>query len=58
MKTRVTIYGENNEPMSSLGNDPEGIVKDLWEMMLKTIMVLGEPDSTTVVEIEKAEVWE
>ena len=54
MKTRVTIYAENDSPLSILGDNPTDKVRMAWEVIINLIALHGED----IVKIETVEVWE
>ena len=54
MKTRVTIYAENDEPLEKLGDQPTEKVRMAWELIVNlTALQSGE-----VARVENVEVWE
>ena len=54
MKTRITIYAANDEPLEKLGDHPEEKVRAAWELMLDILAL----QSGETLRVEKAEVWE
>lgn len=56
MKTRITILAENDDPMSALGDNPEELVKEAWELFLNLHIRQSKKKDKAI--IEKVEVFE
>lgn len=54
MKTRIVLYGENNKPLSVLGDNPQTKVKKAWDL------VVGFLDANTsdTLRVESVDVWD
>lgn len=56
MKTRITILAENDEPVSALGDNPEELVKEAWELILNYL--IRQSKTRDKATIENVEVFE
>ena len=56
MKTRITIYAENDKPMELLGNNAEEKVRAAWEVLLNFATLTNEEEGK--YRVENVEVWD
>ena len=56
MKVRVTLMTENDAPVSSLGENPEEVIRNGWELLLGLMTV--ESDNGDSAYVEKVEILE
>ena len=56
MKTRITIYAENDKPMELLGNNAEEKVRAAWEVLLNFAVLSSEEEGK--YRVENVEVWD
>lgn len=54
MKTRVVLYGENDVPLSTLGENPQEKVKMVWDAVIAVLSL----NTTDVLKVESVEVWD
>ena len=54
MKTRIVLYGENDKPVSILGDNPQEKVKKAWD----TVIALLATTTDDILRVESVEVWD
>ena len=54
MKTRVVLYGENDKPVSILGDNPQEKVKKAWD----AVIALLATTTDDIIRVESVEVWD
>ena len=54
MKTRVCLYGENDVPLSTLGENPQEKAKMAWDAVIAVLSL----NTTDVIKVESVEVWD
>ena len=54
MKTRVVLYGENDVPLSTLGENPQEKAKKAWDAVIAVLSL----NTTDVMKVESVEVWD
>lgn len=54
MKTRIVLYGENNAPLSVLGDNPQEKAKKAWD----AVIALLATTTDDILRVESVEVWD
>lgn len=54
MKTRIVLYGENNKPVSILGDNPQEKAKKAWD----AVIALLATTTDDILRVERVEVWD
>ena len=54
MKTRVVLYGENDVPLSTLGENPQEKVKMAWDAVIAVLSL----NTTDGLKVESVEAWD
>lgn len=54
MKTRIVLYGENDKPISVLGNNPQEKVKKVWDAVIALLAIRTDD----IMRVESVEVWD
>lgn len=54
MKSRVVLYGENDVPLSTLGENPQEKAKTVWD----AVVALLSLNTNEVIRVESVEVWD
>ena len=54
MKTRVILYGENDKPISILGDNPQEKVKKVWDAVIALLAI----HTDDIMRVESVEVWD
>ena len=54
MKTRITIVAKNDAPLSSLGENAEEKVRQVWDLMIRLLAV----SDGSIAYVESVEVTE
>ena len=54
MKTRIVLYGENDKPISVLGDNPQEKVKKIWD----AVIALLATHTDDIMRVESVEVWD
>ena len=54
MKTRIVLYGENDVPLSTLGENPQEKVKKAWDAMITMLSLY----TTDIMKVESVEAWD
>lgn len=57
MKSRVVLYGENDVPLSALGENPQEKAKKVWDAVI-ALLSLNTTNATDVIRVESVEVWD
>ena len=50
MKIRLTIMTENDKPVENLGDNPEEMIKKVWNTLLSIITLMSEENENAYVE--------
>lgn len=54
MKTRIVLYGENDKPISILGDNPQEKVKKAWDAVIAFFAI----NTDDIMRVESVEVWD
>ncbi len=54
MKTRIVLYGENDVPLSTLGENPQEKAKKAWDAVIAVLSL----HTTDIMRVESVEVWD
>lgn len=54
MKTRVILYGENDKPISVLGDNPQEKAKKAWDAIIAFLAI----NTDDIIRVESVEVWD
>ena len=54
MKTRIVLYGENDKPISVLGDNPQEKVKKVWDAVIALLAI----HTDDIMRVESVEVWD